>query len=183
MAQVIRSWLRRAAILVALMAALGPMSPSRAAETTLEYQVKATFLLNFTKFIDWPPGTLGGPDAPFNICVLGNDPFGGVLDQIVSGELVSGRKVVIQKIDRDPQPGSCQIVFVGDQAEGFTIPPVTGRGVLTVGEGEAFVRNGGMIGFILENRRVTFNINRRAAEAAGLRFSSGLLAVAKSVIK
>jgi hypothetical protein len=101
----------------------------------------------------------------------------------VSGEVVSGRRVAIQKIDRDPSPGSCQIIFVNDQAEAFRNPSSLGRGILTVGEGEVFARNGGMIGFVLENRRVTFTINRRAAEAAGLRFSSGLLAVAKSVIK
>jgi YfiR/HmsC-like len=183
MAQVTSSWRQRAVKFVALLAALAPMCSSKAADTTLEYQVKATFLLNFTRFIEWPPGTLGGPDAPFNICILGNDPFGNVLEQIVTGELVSGRKVAIQKLDRDPQPGTCRIVFVGDQADGFRNPAGMGRGVLTVGEGEAFVRNGGMIGFVIENRRVIFDINRRAAEAAGLRFSSGLLSVAKSVIK
>jgi len=188
MAQVIRSRLFCGASLkflglVALMAALGPMFLSRAADQSLEYQVKATYLLNFTKFIEWPPGALGGPDSPFNICILGGDRFGGALEQIVSGEVVSGRKVAIQKIDREPLPRSCQIVFVNTQAEAFSNPSGLGRGVLTVGEGEAFARNGGMIGFVIENRRVTFDINRRAAEAAGLRFSSGLLAVAKSVIK
>lgn len=179
----IPSWLRRVAMLVVVFASLGPMFSSRAADQTLEYQVKATYLLNFTKFIEWPPGALGSPDSPFNICILGGDRFGGALEQIVSGEVVSGRKVVIQRMDRDPQPGTCQIVFVNDQAEAFRNPSGLGRGVLTVGEGEAFARNGGMIGFVIENRRVTFEINRRAAEAAGIKFSSGLLAVAKSVIK
>jgi len=183
MAKVIRSCLQRAAILIALTAALGPMPSLRAADQTLEYQVKATYLLNFTKFIEWPPGALGAPDSPFNICILGGDRFGGALEQIVSGEVVAGRKVAIQKIDREPQPGSCQIVFVNDLAEAFRNPSGLGRGVLTVGEGEVFARNGGMIGFVLENRRVTFDINRRAAEAAGIKFSSGLLSVAKSVIK
>jgi hypothetical protein len=177
------SWLRRALMLVALLGSLGPTFSSQAAEQTLEYQVKATYLLNFTKFIEWPPGALGSPDSPFNICILGGDRFGGALEQIVSGEVVSGRKVSIQKMDRDPQPGSCQIVFVNELGEAFRNPSGLGRGVLTVGEGEAFTRNGGMIGFVIENRRVTFDINRRAAEAAGIKFSSGLLAVAKTVIK
>jgi uncharacterized protein DUF4154 len=171
---------RRVAIIIALLTALGPVS--RAADPTLEYQVKATFLLNFTRFIEWPQGSLGNADSPFNICILGTDRFEGALEQIVSGELVSGRKVAIQRIDRDPQPGYCQILFVGDQAEAFRNPSMP-RGVLTVGEGDAFARNGGIIGFILEKGRVTFNINLRVAEAAGFRFSSGLLAVAKTVIK
>lgn len=174
-------WLRRATMLVALLL-LGSWF-SQAADSVLEYQVKATFLLNFSKFVEWPAGTLGSPDSPFNICILGNDPFGAALDQIVIGEQVAGRRVSVQRTDRDHLPSSCRIVFIGDQTEAFRNPALMGRGVLTVGEGEAFVRNGGMIGFVIESRRVTFDINRHAAEAAGLRFSSGLLAVAKSVIK
>ena len=157
--------------------------PSSAADESLEYAVKATFLLNFTKFIEWPAGAGGDPGSPFRICVLGPDPFGSTLDRVVAGEVVFGRKVAVATIDREPAPGSCQILFFGDSEGGGRSFAGPGRGVLTVGEGEAFIRSGGMIGFVIENRRVRFEINRPAAQAAGLKLSSGLLAVAKSVVK
>jgi hypothetical protein len=88
---------------------------------------------------------------------------------------------VIQKIDREPEAGFCQIVFTGPQDYDPQLLARLGRGVLTVGVGHSFVRNGGMIGFVVENRRVSFEINRPAAESAGLVISSRLLAVARSV--
>jgi len=156
---------------------------SQAADAPLESQIQAAFLLNFTKFIEWPAGALGAPYASFNICILGNDPFGSALDQVVAGEVVYGRKVTIQKIDREPEAGFCQIVFTDAQDYDPKLLSRLGRGVLTVGEGRNFVRSGGMIGFVLENRRVTFEINRPAADVAGLILSSRLLAVAKAVTK
>jgi hypothetical protein len=185
MAQVIRRvFLNRAMMPVFLAIALG-FSPraSRAADGALEYGVKATFLLRFAQFVEWPPDALGAPDSPFNICVLGNNPFGNTLDRIVSGESVYGHKVATRRTDHEPAAGSCQVIFFGDEDQVARTLTGLGRGVLTVGEGEDFVRNGGMIGFVIENRRVTFDINRGAAEAAGLKLRSGLLSVARSVIK
>jgi hypothetical protein len=179
MAQVIGTRLSR----IALSLSLGLLLTfsSTAAEAPTESQIQAAFLLNFTKFIEWPAGALGAPYSTFNICVLGNNPFGGALDQVVSGEVVYGRKVVVQKIDRQPEAGSCQIVFVTPQDDDPKLLSRLGRGVLTVGVGQNFVRSGGMIGFVLENHRVTFEINRQAADSAGLVISSRLLAVAKAV--
>lgn len=184
MAQVIGTRLSRITLPVCLaLLALLPCLPSIAAEPPTESQIQAAFLLNFTKFIEWPAGALGAPYASFNICILGNNPFGGALDQVVAGEVVYGRKVVVQKIEREPEPGFCQIVFTGPQDSDPKMLGRLGRGVLTVGVGQAFVRNGGMIGFVLENRRVSFEINRAAAESAGLVISSRLLAVAKAVTR
>ena len=171
------------ASLLCLVAAGGlfPQFSSHAADEPLEYRLKAVFLLDFTKFIEWPPGSLGAPDAPFNICVLGNNPFGDELDQIVNGEVVYGRKILVQRIGREPAPGSCQILFVGSADDGAGNLTEPGRGVLTVGEGVEFVHRGGMIAFVVENRRVRFEIDQAVAERAGLKLSSKLLAVAKSV--
>ena len=179
MAQVIGTRLSR----IALPLSLGLLLTlsSVAAEAPTESQIQAAFLLNFTKFIEWPAGSLGAPYSSFNICVLGNNPFGAALDQVVAGEVVYGRKVVIQKIDREPEAGFCQIVFTGTQDYDSKLLSRLGRGVLTVGVGQSFIRNGGMIGFVLENRRVTFEINRQAADSAGLVISSRLLAVARAV--
>jgi hypothetical protein len=156
---------------------------SAAEDESLEYGVKATYLLRFAQFVEWPPSGLGPPGSPFNICILGNNPFGNVLDQIVSGEVVQGHSVAIRKIDGEPASGACRVVFVEDREKAARSIERLGREVLTVGEGETFVRNGGMIGFVIENRRVTFDINRKSAEAAGLTLRSGLLSVARSVIK
>jgi hypothetical protein len=153
-----------------------------AADERLEYQVKAAFLLNFTKFIDWPQTAFETPDSPFAICVLGEDPFGSALDQIVAGEAVKGRRLIVQRIKQAPQPKACQILFVA-RPEGDTrrIVAELGIGVLTIGDRESFIYEGGMISFQIENRRVRFGINRTNAENAGLRLSSKLLSVARPV--
>jgi hypothetical protein len=164
-----------------LMAALLLCTSVAGAPGSLEYAVKATYLLKFTRFVVWPQSAIAGES--FNICVLGPDPFGATLNQVVAGEEVAGRKITVQRLDREPAPGACQVLYVGDHQERphFTNEP--GRAVLTVGEGPDFARNGGMIGFVIENRRVTFDINWRAAEASGLKLSAGLLNVAETVIR
>lgn len=147
----------------------------------LEYQVKAAFLLNFTKFIDWPHPETPDRDSPFGICVLGDDPFGTVLDQIVEGETVQGRKLVVQRVMR-PAPASCRVLFISQSEKDVPgmLAELSGA-VLTVSEGAGFLREGGMIGFVIDNHRVRFNINLAAADKAGLKISSKLLNVARSV--
>ena len=88
----------------------------------LEYQVKAVFLLNFTKFIEWPTAAFGAADSPIAICVLGDDPFGSTLDQVVAGEVVSGRKVVVQRIKKALPPQSCQVLFFSGTEKALNYP-------------------------------------------------------------
>jgi YfiR/HmsC-like len=174
----------RAAALWAIAAALWMPATGKAAEQPSEYDVKAVFLLNFVKFVEWPAGAFADPDSPIAICILGNNPFGSVLDDLVQGETVSGRKVVVRKLSEPPSPKACQLAFAqGSAKEAAKALGTLGRGVLTVGEGESFARDGGIIGFVLENRRVRFEINRTAAETAGLTLSSKLLSVAKAVYR
>ena len=155
-----------------------------AADPNLEYQVKAAFLLNFTKFIEWPPTAFENSGSPFTICILGEDPFGRALDDVVTGEAVGGRRLVVRRIDRNPAPGACQVVFIGADVRDISkILDSLTPGVLTVGEGSNFAREGGIIGFVIENRRVRFDINSSAADRAGLKFSSRLLNVARSVLR
>jgi hypothetical protein len=147
-----------------------------------EYDVKAAFLLNFIKFIEWPSRPGESPATPFSICIFGDDPFGPNLEQIVVGETLNGRRLIVERIDR-VQP-SCRILFVGEFVrDPAKIIAAAGPGVLTVGEGERFIRNGGMIGFVVVNRRVRFDINHRAAVRASLQISARLLGVARSVVK
>jgi YfiR/HmsC-like len=169
--------------LLTLMVGFCLLSPAAAVEP-LEYQVKAAFLLNFTKFVEWPASAFAQADSPVSICILGDDPFGSALDQIVAGEVVDGRKVAAERIRRPPAPQACQVLFVGKLEKGvekllLELKP----GILTIGEGEGFLRDGGMIAFVLENRRVRFQINNTAAQNAGLKLSSKLLNVATVVEK
>jgi len=146
-----------------------------------EYQVKAAFLLNFTKFVEWPAGDASKPDAPISICILGEDPFGHTLDQIVEGETVNGRRVTVQRL-KEEQPKACEVLFVSSSEKNVKkVLDDLPTGVLTVGEGEGFLRAGGAIAFVLENRRVRFDINQNAARNAKLKISSKLLNVARSV--
>lgn len=157
-----------------------PPVPMEAA--SLEYEVKAAFLFNFTKFVQWPAAPSAGADTPFTICIVGDDPFGKALDNIVQGESVNGRRITVQRLPADPQ-NSCELEYV---AKNFSIPASAleaGSGVLTVGEGDEFVHHGGMVGFVIDDRRVRFDINLKAATNAGLKLSSKLLAVARSVEK
>ncbi len=159
--------------------------PSRAApEQISEYDVKAAFLMNFAKFVEWPSTAFASSGSPIAICILGKDPFGRAMDDVVEGETVNGRKVTVQRMTDPPAPKTCQMVFAaGAGKETAKALSGLGRGVLTVGEGENFVRDGGIIGFVIENRRVRFDINQPAAVAAGLTLSSKLLSVARAVEK
>ena len=157
---------------------------SQTAQSPVEYQVKAAFLLNFTKFIDWPAASFANPDSPIAICILGKDPFGPVLDEIVQGETVNARKVTVQRISQPAGPQTCQVVFVSEPDKDIskTLSGL-GRGVLTVGEGDRFLRDGGMVALVVDNRRVRFDINQTAATGAGLGLSARLLSVARAVEK
>jgi hypothetical protein len=152
------------------------------AAAALEYDVKAAFLLNFTKFIDWPPAAFAAADAPLVICVIGDDPFGRAIDQIVEGESVNGHKISVERL-RSDQERSCQVLYFGNNRAAATVPGTAGAAVLTVGEGDDFIHQGGIIGFVVDNRRVRFDINLKAATNAGLRLSSKLVSVARSVEK
>jgi YfiR/HmsC-like len=175
-------WTRLLALLTCLAAGFGVVC--KAADESLEYKVKSAFLLNFTKFVEWPAVAFEAPDSPITICILGEDPFGSTLDQIVAGEVVDNRKIAVSRIRRAPAPKACQVLFVGrPEKEAVSLLPPLEPGVLTVGEGESFIRDGGMIAFVIENRRVRFSANQTAAESAGLKISSRLLNVAKSVKK
>ncbi|HYZ86419.1 MAG TPA: YfiR family protein [Bryobacteraceae bacterium] len=152
------------------------------AESASEYEVKAAFLLNFTRFVEWDSIDLP-PNAPLSICILGEDPFGRTLDDAVQGEQVGEHKISVQRIKPDDET-TCHLVFVSrSQKDTAKLLSKFPSGVLTVGEGTEFLKHGGMIAFVLENRRVRFDISMPAVRGAGLRLSSRLLTVARSVLK
>ncbi|MBV8819063.1 MAG: YfiR family protein [Acidobacteriaceae bacterium] len=170
--------------LIALAAVALLLAAAEPAQPELEHKVRAAFLLNFTKFVDWPEDAVGNPEIPFTICVIGKDPVGRALDDVVGGEAVNGRRLVVRRFDEVPARGTCQLAYFDASTKG--IPQMLeqlGSGVLTVGEGESFVKSGGMIAFLIQARRVRFDINLAAADSAGLRLSSKLLSVAREVKK
>jgi hypothetical protein len=174
------------AILLSLIIGFGLAAPGPlgGADESLEYQVKAAFLLNFIKFTEWPPSAFTASDSPISICILGADPFGDALDQVIAGESVNGKKVAVERLKRAPSAKACQVLFISKTEKNIDkILPTLGPGVLTVGDEENFIRDGGMISFIIENRRVRFDINQTAAANAALKLSSKLLSVARSVEK
>lgn len=153
------------------------------AQQPTESEVQAAFLMNFTKFVEWPASAFPDSNSPFTICVLGKDPFGRALDDLLAGETVGARNVAVRRLAEAP-PRACQMVFFGGpRGEARAVLGSLGPGVLTVGDGDTFLREGGMIAFVIDNRRVRFDINQALAEKNGLKLSSRLLTVARSVQK
>jgi hypothetical protein len=150
-----------------------------------EYQVKAAFLFNFAKFVEWPPSSFSDASAPLRICVLGRDPFGEELRNITKEKMVNGRKLeVTQALDLQVAR-TCHILFIASSETARLkqiFESLRGTDALTVGDTKDFVEQGGMINFVLENSRVQFEVNRKAAEQGGLKISSKLLSVARLVV-
>jgi len=146
-----------------------------------EYHVKALFLYNFAKFVDWTPAT---PTDTICVGILGDDPFGDVLDQTVAGKTVNGRSFVVRRLKRYEDAKVCQIVFVSGSEKKRLHAILNGLGsfgVLTVGEMEGFAAHGGVINFEIAGGKVRFEVNVDAAERAGLKLSSKLLSLATIV--
>ena len=156
--------------------------PSR--DTSLEYDVKAAFLFNFAKFVEWPEDRPEGDRSALVIGVLGVDPFGGALDAAVRDKTVNGRALSVKRFREVKDLAPCQILFIS-ASETRRLPEILSRlggtPILTVGEPEAFTREGGIIRFVTEDNKVRFEINVEAAERANLRISSKLLALARIV--
>jgi hypothetical protein len=172
----------RATALLLIVSLVG--STRVAGQGSGEYSVKAAFLYNFAKFVDWPADAGNGTGA-IVIGILGDDPFGGTLDQVVAGKTVNGSRLAVTRLKFGQDLRRCHILFIG-ASEHKRLPQIfqslNGAGVLTVSDMEQFHQQGGMIRFVIEQSKVRFEINVAAAEKAGLKVSSKLLALAKSVI-
>jgi hypothetical protein len=153
--------------------------------TAKEYQVKAAFLYNFAKFVEWPPSSFADAVAPLRICIFGQDPFGQSLHDIINNRSINGRKLEVDRVVDLPHARSCHILFIALSEKASVkqiLEGLRGAGVLTVGDTKDFVGQGGMINFILEDDRVKFEVSPAAAERAGLKISSKLLSVAKLIV-
>jgi len=170
------------AVTIVVLTIIGGSRDAGAAERP-EHEVKAAFLYNFGKYVRWPPNARANDDV-FAIGVLGTDPFGKALDDIVRGGRVDNKPVVIRRAGKLSELGSCEVVFVAASEEGNlekVLAELANSSVLTVGDMPQFVERGGMIGLIMVNRRVQFEVNVDAAERAGLAIGSQLLRLARNV--
>ncbi|HEX4136990.1 MAG TPA: YfiR family protein [Bryobacteraceae bacterium] len=148
-----------------------------------EYEVEAAYLSNFGRFVEWP-ARAGAATEPFNVCVLGADPFGPLLDAALKGETIAGAPMAAKRISKPEEAASCRIVFVGsvkDSQLNGILQSLRVSNALTVSDMSGFSRRGGMIQFVLDGNRVRFEINLAAVQRTGLTVSSELLKVAQAV--
>jgi hypothetical protein len=149
-----------------------------------EYRVKAGFVYNFVKFVEWPSEAFRSPAEPYGICVLGEDRFSGSLEGTVAGREVAGRPIVVRHVSAVKQVKGCHVLYISS-AGSKRIPPlpadVTAPGVLTIGESDDSAAHGAVINLKLAAGRIRFDINVGAAERSRLRISSQLLKLADNV--
>lgn len=172
--------LRRLGVLmVGLMLVAGDASAALS-----EHRVKAVFLFNFSKFVEWPPSAFAAADAPFVIGVFGRDPFGSDLDDVARGETVNGRPLLVRRVQTVQDAAACQILFI-PQSERASLDDILAAlarsNTLTVSDLDGAAQRGAMIRLITDHDKVRLRINVESARAAGLTISSKLLRSAEIV--
>jgi hypothetical protein len=170
--------------LAALISLSGAASIRGEDNPPVEYQVKAAFLYNFTKFVEWPSDAFQSETAPIVICVFGHDPFSGALDEIVQGKMINRRELLVRRTDKFPDLKTCHLVFVSaTESKGLSeiLNSVKGSSALVVGESDGFAERGGGIQFFFVENKLRFSVNVDAIQRARLTLSSKLLTLARIV--
>ena len=177
--------IRTHSVLPALLVMLlfcAPVLSMAADQLVTEYRIKAAFLFNFTRFVNWPEQPASDS---FTLCVLGEDPFGIHLDPLES-KVVNGRALAIRRIQDTTATDNCQMVYISESVTGeigAILSRLSQAPVLTVSDSERFTEQGGIIQFRLIDNKVRFDININAASDSGLNISSKLLSLANAVTK
>jgi hypothetical protein len=162
------------------------LSAGARAQTTDEYRVKAAFLYNFAKFVDWPPRAFKAASDPIVIGVLGKDPFGDALISATAGKTLAGRGFQVREVADPQQAVQCQILFVSSSERkrlASLFEQIRGLAILTVGETDDFAAEGGVINFRIEDGTIRLQINVEAARKQQLHISAKLLSLAEIVGK
>jgi hypothetical protein len=149
-----------------------------------EYEVKATYLYNFARFVEWPATAAAAKSDSFAICVLGQDPFGPAVDAIVAGEIIDAKPVLVKRFLKAQDAVICRVLYISSSEENRlkeVLAALDKSGVLTVSDIPEFSQRGGMIQFVQESNKIRFEVNLASAVAAGLTLSSELLKVAVTV--
>ena len=158
---------------------------AKAEQAVSEYQVKAAFLYNFIKFVEWPEDAFPNQDAPIVIGIVGKDSFNGDLDNLVRDKTIRKRAVEVRRLKEGAALNVCHVLFVA-QSEAAAVPAMMkqleAKQVLTVSETPGFLERGGIINFVISNNKVRFEVNIGASADAGLQISSKLLNLAVRVV-
>lgn len=152
-----------------------PAWPENPSAAPSEYQVKAAFLYNFAKFVEWPQEEAG---LPLTVCVFGKDPFSGALERVMDGRTVNGRPITIRRSNDLAKAQVWRVLFISASESGRVteiLKAIQSRNVLTVSEADGFCEHGGVIACVMDGQRVRFRINPKAAARANLKISSELL--------
>lgn len=177
-------WPRVLAMITAILIGAVP-ADSRGQETGFsEYEIKAAWLLNFARFVNWPTNAFGSPNSPIVMGVAGRDPFGRLLEKVFAGKTVKGRPLVIRHPASDQELQQCHILFISNSERRRLremLEKLATQPVLTVGETDDFLDQGGILNFVLKEQSIRFEINVQAAKAAGLKLEANLLKIATSV--
>jgi hypothetical protein len=161
---------------------LGMLAPCAQAQTPLEYQVKASSIYHFLYFIRWPDDVFDEKHT-LQVCILGQDRFGKVVD-VLEDQVVEGRRIRVRKMPSydKAEASTCQVLFISDSLSrdlAKILGDLRGRSVLTIGETEGFLQNGGTINFVVADNRLQFELNRSALNQARLTVSDKLLRLSR----
>lgn len=149
-----------------------------------EYEVKAAYILNFAKLVSWPRSAFASDSAPIIIGIVGNDPFGSVIDRVMAGKTAGGRTLSVKRIPINSAMKGAHILFVSMSAKDRipqVLEAVSGSPVLTIGDRDGFASRGGVMDFYWDDGSVKFTINRSAAARQKLEISSRLLSLARLI--
>jgi hypothetical protein len=177
-------WRYRAVSFLGLMIFLWGSLTGYAQTSMAEYQVKALFLCNFIKYVNWPAEAMPAANSPIVIGILGQDNFNDSLTHAVEGKKFNGRAIVIKHLSAGDDLNGCAILFISaseDSRLGEILNKTSTLPILTVGENDSFLQKGGIINFMLKDEKIHLAINLVGAQKANLQISSKLLSVADSV--
>lgn len=161
---------------------IGSLLPVRAARAESEEAVKAAFLFNFARYVEWREGSFSSESAPIQICVAGNGSFEAILATAVAGRSVGKRRVEVRAITGLDGADRCQLFYFDEKsglASDVVVSTLGQHSVFTIADGTGFAAKGGVANFVLVDQKVRFEINPKAAQRAGLKISSSLLRLAK----
>ena len=176
--------MRRSARPIGLLASLMPLPMPRVVAAESADQVKAAFLFNFARYVEWPDSAFAGADSAIRICLVGNGNFSQILTDAVSGRTVGVRSVEVAALASLDGASDCHLLFFEESAvaQGSAVAERVGSlAVFTIADHEGFAADGGIANFILVDQKIRFEINQKAARRAGLKISSSLLRLAKLV--
>jgi len=160
-------------------------SISHAQSNSAEYQLKAAFLFHFAQLVDWPADNLGPENRPLVLCSTGESSLSAILQATVQGKLIGSRPLEVRQLQEKERPAGCHLLFIAGRDKrraAAILASLNSAAVLTVGETDDFIQQGGMIGFCLQENKIRFDINLKAAQHANLKISSRLLLLAKTVV-